>query len=85
MTEGSANARHLQTRQSRPEEVAHPEEVQPLFLTYKQAERLTGLSRTTLWRIVVKEGRIRYTRVGRALRIDRRSLEAYMEGTVDAG
>jgi excisionase family DNA binding protein len=84
MNEGSAHARHLQIRQSRPEGEAHSEEVQPRFLTYKQAERLTGLSRTTLWRIVVKEGRIRYTRVGRALRIDRRSLEAYMEGGVDA-
>jgi excisionase family DNA binding protein len=84
MPEGNAHTRQAQTYQPSPEPEATREEVQPLYLTYRQAETVTGLSRTTLWRIVVKEGRVRYVRVGRALRIDRRSLEAYMEGAADA-
>lgn len=47
------------------------------WLTYKEAEQLVGLSRTTLWKLI-GSGEIEYRRVGRAVRINRESLEAYM-------
>ena len=53
-------------------------EIQPAWLTYAEAEKLTGLSRVTLWRIA-GAGQIRLARVGRAVRIERASLEQYME------
>ncbi len=47
------------------------------WVTYKQAEEISGLSRTTL-RKLVDDGQIRIKRVGRAVRINRASLDAYM-------
>ena len=47
------------------------------WLTYRESEELVGLSRTTLWKLV-SSGEIEHRRVGRAVRINRRSLEAYM-------
>jgi excisionase family DNA binding protein len=49
------------------------------WLTYKEAEQLVGLSRTTLWKLI-GAGVIECRRVGRAVRINRGSLEAYMRG-----
>jgi excisionase family DNA binding protein len=48
------------------------------WLTYPEAQRYTGLGRTTLWTLV-SSGEIKAARVGRALRISRRSLEQFME------
>ncbi len=53
-------------------------EIKPTWITYEEAQRLTSLGRTTLWRIV-KTGAVRSTSVGRAVRINRESLEDYME------
>lgn len=47
------------------------------WVTYKEAEAISGLSRTTL-RKLVDERDIRIRRVGRAVRINRASLDAYM-------
>ena len=47
------------------------------WVTYKEAEAIAGLSRTTL-RKLVDEGAIRIRRVGRAVRLNRASLDAYM-------
>ena len=47
------------------------------WLTYKEAEQLVGLSRTTLWKLI-GAGEIEHRKVGRAVRIHRESLEAYM-------
>ena len=47
------------------------------WVTYRQAEEIAGLSRTTL-RKLVDEGTIRVRRVGRAVRLNRASLDAYM-------
>jgi excisionase family DNA binding protein len=47
------------------------------WLTYKEAEQLVGLSRTTLWKII-NEGAIEHRKIGRAVRINRESLEVYM-------
>jgi excisionase family DNA binding protein len=49
------------------------------WVTYRQAEEIAGLSRTTL-RKLVDQGDIKITRVGRAVRINRASLDAYMNG-----
>lgn len=49
------------------------------WLTYKEAEQFVGLSRTTLWKLI-STGEIEHRRVGRAVRISRESLEAYMRG-----
>ncbi len=54
------------------------------WVTYKQAEEISGLSRTTL-RKLVDESPIRIKRVGRAVRINRASLDAYMNGDDAAG
>ena len=47
------------------------------WVTYRQAEQYSGLSRTTLWRLV-SAGDVEAAKVGRAVRINRESLEAYM-------
>jgi excisionase family DNA binding protein len=54
------------------------------WVTYKQANEITGLSRTTL-RKLVDEGEIQIRRVGRAVRINRQSLDAYMRGDTEDG
>jgi excisionase family DNA binding protein len=56
----------------------HQVEVQREWLGYEEARRLTGLSRTTLYRLV-KTAEIKGARIGRSVRINRASLEAYME------
>ena len=48
------------------------------WMTYKQAEVLSGLSRTTLWKLV-SASEIKAARVGRAVRINRRSLDEYLD------
>ncbi len=49
------------------------------WITYRQAEEISGLSRTTL-RKLVEGDEVRIKRVGRAVRINRASLDAYMNG-----
>ena len=56
--------------------------VEALWLTYPEAQKLSGLGRTTLWTLV-SSGEIKAARVGRAVRISRRSLEEYMECQVE--
>ena len=53
------------------------ENVRSEWLTYRQAGELVGLSRTTLWQLV-SAGEVQASRIGKAVRIDRRSLENYM-------
>lgn len=53
-------------------------EIEPEWITYEEAQRLVALGRTTLWRLV-KSGEIRTARVGRSVRLNRRSLEDYFE------
>jgi len=52
--------------------------IEPKWLTYEEAQRLVGLGRTSLWRLV-KSGEVKSAQVGRAVRISRESLEGYME------
>jgi excisionase family DNA binding protein len=53
-------------------------EVAREWLTNTDAERMTGLSRTTLWRLA-NQHHIKRVRVGRAVRIQRRSLEEFLQ------
>jgi excisionase family DNA binding protein len=52
------------------------------WVTYREAEQLVGLSRTTLWKLI-SAGEIEYRRVGRAVRNRRPSLEVYMRGPTE--
>ena len=55
-------------------------EIKPTWITYEEAQRLTSLGRTTLWRIC-SSGEVKTARIGRAVRINRQSLEDYLERT----
>jgi excisionase family DNA binding protein len=55
----------------------------PEWLSYIAAVHYCGLSRQTLWRLV-ESGEIEAARVGRAVRISRESLEAFMRARVGA-
>jgi len=63
-------------------EQAEQADVKALWLTYPEAQKLVGLGRTKLW-MLVSSGEIRAARVGRAVRINRRSLEEYMESRTE--
>jgi excisionase family DNA binding protein len=59
--------------------------ITPAWLGYRQAEAYSNLSRTTLWTLI-NERKIRAARVGRAVRIERASLQRFMEqSTEDLG
>jgi excisionase family DNA binding protein len=47
------------------------------WLTYVEAGQVVGLSRVTLWKLV-SAGEVEAARIGRAVRINRESLTAYM-------
>ena len=52
--------------------------ITPAWLDYKQAEAYSNLSRTTLWQLI-NARKIKAARIGRAVRIERRSLDQFME------
>ena len=60
-----------------PEEGAKPA-ITPAWLDYKQAEAYSNLSRTTLWQLI-NARKIKAARIGRAVRIERASLQDFME------
>lgn len=53
------------------------------WLSYREAQQLVGLSRTSLWQLV-SSGEIQAARIGRAVRIERRSLEEFMRRSCSA-
>ena len=53
-------------------------EITPAWLDYKQAEAYSNLSRTTLWQLI-NARKIKAARIGRAVRIERASLQEFME------
>lgn len=58
------------------------EDITPTWLSYSEAQRLVGLGRTTLWQLV-SSGDVKAARVGRAVRLNRQSLERYLERQSD--
>ena len=53
-------------------------ELQREWLTYAEAQAVSGLGRTTLWKLLNSD-EIKAARVGRAVRINRRSLDEYLD------
>jgi excisionase family DNA binding protein len=53
-------------------------EVRREWLSYEEAHRMVGLSRTTLYRLA-RSGEIRAAQIGRSVRLDRSSLEQFMQ------
>ncbi len=64
------------------EEPSGTREVKREWLSYREAETLTGLSRTTLWKLV-GSSEIEVARVGRAVRINRESLNSFMKSLTE--
>ena len=56
--------------------------ITPAWLNYKQSEAYSGLSRTTLWQLI-NARKIKAARIGRDVRIERDSLQAFMEQSAD--
>jgi excisionase family DNA binding protein len=52
-------------------------QAQTEWLTYRRAQEYTSLSRTVLWQLI-NAGEIQAARVGRAVRINRESLDEFM-------
>jgi excisionase family DNA binding protein len=52
------------------------------WLTYSQAGQIVGLSRGTLWKLI-SAGEVEAVRIGRAVRIRKKSLNAYMERSAE--
>ena len=63
---------------------ATPQEVTPQWLRFAAAERYSGLGRTTLRRLI-NTGEIRAARIGKSIRVNRLSLDEYMERHVFGG
>ncbi len=54
------------------------------WLSYAEAAAVVGLGRTTLWKLA-GAGEVEVARVGRAVRINRKSLTAYMKRSAGGG
>jgi len=89
MADGTHNGLRMQGRTPNPESenrvgqgVRQPTVARPTpereWLTYAEAGEMVGLSRVTLWKLV-STGEVEAARVGRAVRINRQSLTAYMK------
>ena len=48
------------------------------WVSYPEAQQFSGLGRTKLWELISK-GEVKAAKVGRAVRINGRSLDEYME------
>jgi excisionase family DNA binding protein len=51
--------------------------VEEAWISYSEAQKYAGLGRTKLWELV-SAGDVEAAKIGRAVRISRRSLEDYM-------
>ena len=63
---------------------AQKAQLEPSWVSYREAQHISGLGRTTLWKLVVSS-QIKAAHVGRAVRLSRRSLEEYMESQSSGG
>jgi len=52
--------------------------VEEAWISYSNAQRYAGLGRTKLWQLV-STGEVEAAKIGRAVRISRRSLDDYMK------
>jgi excisionase family DNA binding protein len=58
--------------------VATAQQVEAEWLRYPEAERYSGLGRSTLFGLV-QSGQIRAAKVGKAVRLSRSSIDQYMK------
>jgi excisionase family DNA binding protein len=63
---------------------ATPQEVKPEWLRFPEAERYSGLGRSTL-RALITTRAVKAAKVGKSLRISRTSIDEYMEAQVVGG
>jgi excisionase family DNA binding protein len=63
---------------------ATPQQVAPRWLRFTAAERYSGLGRSTLTRLI-GTGEIKAAKVGKSVRINRISIDEYMEQQVVGG
>ena len=63
---------------------AAPQEVAPQWLRFAAAESYSGLGRSTLTRLI-DAGEIKAAKVGKSVRINRVSIDQYMEQHVLSG
>jgi excisionase family DNA binding protein len=63
---------------------AAPQEVTPQWLRFPEAERYSGLGRSTLTQLI-SAGAIKAAKVGKSVRISRTSIDEYMEHHVVSG
>jgi excisionase family DNA binding protein len=52
-------------------------QIKPEWISYRDAMKITGLSRVTLWKLT-KNGLIPASKQGRAVRLHRKSIDALM-------
>ena len=57
---------------------ATPQEVTPQWLRFPEAERYSGLGRSSLTKLI-NTGAIKAAKVGKSVRISRLSIDRYME------
>jgi excisionase family DNA binding protein len=58
-------------------------QIKPEWISYRDAQMITGLSRVTLWKMT-RDGLIPASKQGRAVRLHRKSIDALMwRGTED--
>jgi excisionase family DNA binding protein len=63
---------------------ATPQQVIPQWLRFPEAERYSGLGRSTLTKLI-NTREIRAAKVGKSVRISRASIDEYMEHQVVGG
>jgi excisionase family DNA binding protein len=73
--------RQTNTRSEASMHAATSQGVTPQWLRFPEAERYSGLGRTTLTRLI-GIGEIKAVKVGKSVRISRTSLDKYMERQV---
>jgi excisionase family DNA binding protein len=81
------NSTLLKDKQRHMEETMHTatsQEVMPQWLRPPEAERYSGLGRSTLARLI-GTGEIKAAKVGKSVRINRISIDQYMERQVVRG
>lgn len=60
---------------------ATPQAIEPKWLRFPEAERYSGLGRSTLTKLMTG-GEIKAAKIGKSVRISRESLALYMEAQV---
>ena len=54
------------------------ENIEREWISYRECTELTGISRGTIWKLI-GAGQVRAAKVGKSVRINRRSLEQYLQ------